>query len=95
MAMFVDFGQDSTVQIDSREYNGILRRLRDMCAMFFPPETMPGEPVARWQSGYAAACKAADIGSIPFLASITSLKLSHFPSNIGEISAETQHFQRI
>jgi hypothetical protein len=25
--------------------------------------------MARWQSGYAAACKAADIGSIPFLAS--------------------------
>ena len=27
-------------------------------------------PMARWQSGYAAACKAADTGSIPVLASI-------------------------
>ncbi len=27
-------------------------------------------PMARWQSGYAAACKAADLGSIPGLASI-------------------------
>ena len=26
---------------------------------------------ARWQSGYAAACKAVDAGSIPTLASIT------------------------
>ncbi len=26
-------------------------------------------PMARWQSGYAAACKAADTGSIPVLAS--------------------------
>ena len=24
---------------------------------------------ARWQSGYAAACKAVDVGSIPILAS--------------------------
>ena len=30
------------------------------------------DQMARWQSGYAAACKAADIGSIPFLASMTS-----------------------
>ena len=26
--------------------------------------------MARWQSGYAAACKAVDTGSIPVLASI-------------------------
>ncbi|SUZ73714.1 uncharacterized protein METZ01_LOCUS26568 [marine metagenome] len=26
--------------------------------------------MARWQSGYAAACKAVDVGSIPILASI-------------------------
>jgi hypothetical protein len=36
---------------------------------------MFGRPVARWQSGYAAACKAADIGSIPFLASILFLQV--------------------
>ena len=32
---------------------------------------IPAHLKARWQSGYAAACKAADIGSIPFLASIS------------------------
>ena len=32
--------------------------------------TEPECPVARWQSGYAAACKAVDAGSIPTLASI-------------------------
>ena len=32
--------------------------------------------VARWQSGYAAACKAADIGSIPFLASISQARVA-------------------
>ena len=31
---------------------------------------MPGQRGARWQSGYAAACKAVDAGSIPTLASI-------------------------
>ena len=34
-------------------------------------------PKARWQSGYAAACKAADIGSIPFLASIRLFTTLH------------------
>jgi hypothetical protein len=42
------------------------------CRIFAPTHLM-----ARWQSGYAAACKAADIGSIPFLASIF---LARFPS---------------
>ena len=36
----------------------------------------PIDPEARWQSGYAAACKAVDAGSIPTLASI-------FPSRPG------------
>ncbi len=36
-----------------------------------------GNRLARWQSGYAAACKAADIGSIPFLASIRSFTALH------------------
>ena len=36
-------------------------------------EEYPGSPEARWQSGYAAACKAVDAGSIPTLASIFSL----------------------
>ena len=35
-------------------------------------EEYPGSPEARWQSGYAAACKAVDAGSIPTLASIFS-----------------------
>ena len=41
-----------------------------MCYVFRTEFSSFGQPVARWQSGYAAACKAADIGSIPFLASI-------------------------
>lgn len=32
--------------------------------------TKPRAPVAGWQSGYAAACKAVDAGSIPTPASI-------------------------
>ncbi len=32
--------------------------------------------MAGWQSGYAAACKAADIGSIPFLAFFIVLLIS-------------------
>lgn len=37
-----------------------------------PPGTDTGLPsMARWQSGYAAACKAVDAGSIPTLASIS------------------------
>ena len=43
------------LQIDSAPQGCILRRL---------------QPKARWQSGYAAACKAVDAGSIPTLASI-------------------------
>ena len=42
--------------IDSARPTGILRRLLS-------------SPLARWQSGYAAACKAVDAGSIPTLAS--------------------------
>ena len=45
------------LQIDSAPQGCILRRL---------------QPKARWQSGYAAACKAVDAGSIPTLASIFS-----------------------
>jgi hypothetical protein len=32
----------------------------------------PGSPAARWQNGYAAACKAVYAGSIPTLASIST-----------------------
>ncbi len=42
---------------------------------FFPPDIKFGKPVARWQSGYAAACKAVDAGSIPTLASISSFTI--------------------
>ncbi len=45
------------VQIDSARQGCILRRV---------------QPEARWQSGYAAACKAVYAGSIPTLASIFS-----------------------
>ena len=67
--MFAAIEQDSKVEIDSPDQGVILRRLLDLCAMFLQPDIKFGESVARWQSGYAAACKAADIGSIPFLAS--------------------------
>ena len=52
-----DAGPDiaQILQIDSAPQGCILRRL---------------QPKARWQSGYAAACKAVDAGSIPTLASI-------------------------
>ena len=70
--MFAAIEQDSKVEIDSPDQGVILRRLLDLCAMFLQPDIKFGESVARWQSGYAAACKAADIGSIPFLASICS-----------------------
>ncbi len=46
-------------QIDSVRQDCILRRL---------------QPKARWQSGYAAACKAVYAGSIPTLASIHFLR---------------------
>ena len=47
------------VQIDSARQGCILRRV---------------QPEARWQSGYAAACKAVYAGSIPTLASIYFLR---------------------
>ena len=43
--------------------------------------------MARWQSGYAAACKAVNTGSIPVLASLikvpTTLRLKLYPTKIG------------
>jgi hypothetical protein len=59
-------------RIDSQGQGGILRRLPRMYIIFVQRMIIVGNTLARWQSGYAAACKAADIGSIPFLASISS-----------------------
>ena len=55
--------------IDSDPQDGILRRLFCGLAVLLSI-ALPNEPLARWQSGYAAACKAVDAGSIPTLASI-------------------------
>ena len=63
--------------VDSRGQGGILRRLPEMCIIFALSTIGFGSHLARWQSGYAAACKAVDIGSIPFLASIRLFTALH------------------
>ena len=53
-----------------------LRSRRSPASPALLPKPVTGYPFprARWQSGYAAACKAADLGSIPGLASITAFR---------------------
>jgi hypothetical protein len=57
--------RESGASADVRRQAGVLE---------FAPSGVPrGLPAARWRSGYAAACKAVNTGSIPVRASMTSL----------------------
>ena len=57
-------------QIDSTRQDCILRRLLSTVIVLHRQGMKQVTAGARWQSGYAAACKAVDAGSIPTLASI-------------------------
>ena len=61
--------------IDSERGGVILRRLLSIVLSYRPPLLDIGPPSARWQSGYAAACKAVYVGSIPSLASIRAFQV--------------------